>query len=222
MLRVDKLSLSFRGVRALDGVDLSVDDHEIVGIIGPNGSGKSTLFNVISGVYRADGGDVHFDGKSIKGLGPTEIVGRGMARTFQNKRLFGSISVLENVMVAAFRHQTGSAFGEVLGLASGRQGAKDSEQAARECLELVGLSEFSQCAGTRSSVRRSEPPRNRARAGGQAETFAAGRTGGRAQSGRAKGNQRSCRNRVFSGRLHSAGRARCKAGYRPLLPHHRF
>lgn len=141
MLRVDKVSLSFRGVRALDGVDLSVDDHEIVGIIGPNGSGKSTLFNVISGVYRADGGDVFFDGKSIKGLGPTEIIGRGMARTFQNKRLFGSISVLENVMVAAFRHQTGSAFGEVLGLASGRQGAKDSKQAARECLELVGLSD---------------------------------------------------------------------------------
>ena len=221
MLRVDKLSLSFRGVRALDGVDLSVDDHEIVGIIGPNGSGKSTLFNVISGVYRADGGDVHFDGKSIKGLGPTEIVGRGMARTFQNKRLFGSISVLENVMVAAVRHQTGSAFGEVLGLASGRQGAKDSEQAARECLELVGLSDSA------NVLARDLPfgAQNRleiARAGGQAETFAAGRTGGRAQSGRAKGNQRSCRNRVFSGRLHSAGRARCKAGYRPLLPHHRF
>ena len=78
MLRVDKVSLSFRGVRALDGVDLSVDDHEIVGIIGPNGSGKSTLFNVISGVYRADGGDVFFDGKSIKGLGPTEL-GRAFA-----------------------------------------------------------------------------------------------------------------------------------------------
>jgi len=141
MLRVDNVSLSFRGVRALDGIDLSVGRDEIVGIIGPNGSGKSTLFNVISGVYRADAGDVFLDGQSIKGLGPSEIVGRGLARTFQNKRLFGSISVLENVMVAAFRHQTGSAFADVFGLASGWQGARGSEQVARECLELVGLAE---------------------------------------------------------------------------------
>jgi branched-chain amino acid transport system ATP-binding protein len=141
MLRVEKVSLSFRGLRALDGVELSVGSREIVGVIGPNGSGKSTLFNVISGVYRADAGDIYLDGKSVKGLGPTGIVGRGLARTFQNKRLFGTMSVVENVMVAAFRNQSGSAFSDVFGLSSGRRGRKASEQVARECLELVGLAD---------------------------------------------------------------------------------
>jgi branched-chain amino acid transport system ATP-binding protein len=146
MLQVDNVSLSFRGVRALDGVNLSVGAHEIVGVIGPNGSGKSTLFNVISGIYRPDGGEVFLNGQSTKGCGPTDLVGRGLARTFQNKRLFGSISVLENVMVAAFRHQGGSAVAEVLGLASGRRGASGSEQLARECLELVGLADAADLA----------------------------------------------------------------------------
>lgn len=141
MLRVENVSLSFRGLRALDGVELSVSDHEIVGVIGPNGSGKSTLFNVISGVYRADMGDVYLDNESLKGLGPTEIVGRGLARTFQNKRLFGSMTVLENVMVAAFRNQPGTALADVFGLASGKAGGKACEQLARECLELVRLSD---------------------------------------------------------------------------------
>lgn len=140
LLRVKNVSLSFRGLRALDGIDLSVNNHEIVGVIGPNGSGKSTLFNVISGVYRPDAGDVCLDEHSINGLGSTEIVSRGLARTFQNKRLFGSMTVLENVMVAAFRDQPGNTFADMFALASGRLGSSASEALARECLELVGLS----------------------------------------------------------------------------------
>ena len=141
LLRVKNVSLSFRGLRALDSLDLSIDNHEIVGVIGPNGSGKSTLFNVISGIYRPDAGDVYLDEHSIKGLGPAGIVGRGLARTFQNKRLFGSMTVLENVMVAAFRDQPGNAFADIFGRASGRSGSNASETLAQECLDLVGLSD---------------------------------------------------------------------------------
>lgn len=141
MLVVDNVSLSFRGLRALDGVSLSIGAGEMVGIIGPNGSGKSTLFNVISGIYRADAGDVRLEGKSIAGKGPAEIVGLGLARTFQNKRLFGNMTALENVTVAAFRHQTGSAFGDVFALPRSRKGSEASEGIAQECLKLVGLSD---------------------------------------------------------------------------------
>jgi branched-chain amino acid transport system ATP-binding protein len=141
MLVVDNVSLSFRGLRALDGVSLSVGTGEMVGIIGPNGSGKSTLFNVISGIYRADAGDVRLDGKSIAGRGPAEIVGLGLARTFQNKRLFGNMTALENVTVAAFRNQKGSAFGDVFALPGSKKGSEASEELARECLKLVGLSD---------------------------------------------------------------------------------
>lgn len=141
MLVVDNVSLSFRGLRALDGVSLSIGAGEMVGIIGPNGSGKSTLFNVISGIYRADAGDVRLEGKSIAGRGPAEIVGLGLARTFQNKRLFGNMTALENVTVAAFRNQKGSAFGDVFALPDSRKGRESSEGLARECLKLVGLSD---------------------------------------------------------------------------------
>jgi branched-chain amino acid transport system ATP-binding protein len=141
MLLVDNVSLSFRGLRALDGVSLSIGPGELVGVIGPNGSGKSTLFNVISGIYRADAGDVRLDGRSIAGQGPAEIVGRGLARTFQNKRLFATMTVLENVMVAAFRNQKGSAFGDVFALPNARRGRDSSEALARDCLKLVGLSD---------------------------------------------------------------------------------
>jgi branched-chain amino acid transport system ATP-binding protein len=144
MLLVDNVSLSFRGLRALDCVSLSIGSGEMVGIIGPNGSGKSTLFNVISGIYRADAGDVRLEGKSIASQGPAEIVGLGLARTFQNKRLFGNMTVLENVMVAAFRNQKGSAFGDVFALPNSRSGSESSEALARDCLNLVGLLDASE------------------------------------------------------------------------------
>jgi ABC-type branched-subunit amino acid transport system ATPase component len=145
MLLVDNVSLSFRGVRALDGVSLSVGAGEMVGIIGPNGSGKSTLFNVISGIYRADGGDVQLEGRSLAGLGPARIVDLGLARTFQNKRLFGAMTALENVMVSAFRNQQGSSLGDVLSLAGSKAGRASSAALAHDCLRLVGLSD---AAGT--------------------------------------------------------------------------
>jgi branched-chain amino acid transport system ATP-binding protein len=139
MLSVGQVSLRFKGVRALATIDVSLERGEMLGIIGPNGSGKSTLFNVITGIYRPDAGHVRFEGHEITGLPVARIARLGIARTFQNKRLFGSLSALENVMVAALKDQPGSSLGDVLGLRTSRQGLAASRDHATRCLEAVGL-----------------------------------------------------------------------------------
>lgn len=100
MLEVEHLRKSFGGLTATNDVNFQVDAGEIVSIIGPNGAGKSTIFNLITGVYRPDGGDIRFEGRSIVGKKPNHIVDLGIARTFQNLRLFTHLSVLENVLVS--------------------------------------------------------------------------------------------------------------------------
>ncbi len=100
MLRVEGLSRSFGGVAALEEIDLAVADGEVVGLIGPNGSGKTTLFNVITGVHPVDSGRVLLRGEDITDQAPARIVRRGIARTFQNLRIFRRMSVHENVWVA--------------------------------------------------------------------------------------------------------------------------
>ena len=100
MLTIDRLSRSFGGVAALDVLDLTVADGEVVGLIGPNGSGKTTLFNVITGVHAADSGRVLLRGEDITHNTPARIVRRGIARTFQNLRIFQRMSVCDNVWVA--------------------------------------------------------------------------------------------------------------------------
>jgi len=139
MLSVEDVHLSFRGVRALAGVSLTVEPGETLGIIGPNGSGKSTLFNVISGIYKPDRGRVTLLGQNITGADPRAIVSIGLARTYQNKRLFGSLTVLENVLVPAMRTQPGSWLGDIVGSSKGRAAA---EVKAHECLTFVGLGEM--------------------------------------------------------------------------------
>ncbi len=139
MLDVDAVQLSFRGVRALGGISLELREGEVLGIIGPNGSGKSTLFNVITGIYKPDDGAVRFCGASITGLDPRAVVQRGIARTYQNKRLFPSLTVLENVMVPALRRESGGLLGDMLGLPSAREGWRAARARATECLEFVGL-----------------------------------------------------------------------------------
>jgi len=106
ILRLDRVEKRFGGLRALDGVSADLTEGELVGLIGPNGSGKSTLFNVISGVYRPDGGTVTFRGERIDGREPWEIFARGLVRSFQNPRLFAGMTVLENALVPA-RNQRG-------------------------------------------------------------------------------------------------------------------
>lgn len=99
LLEVDKLFISFGGIQALVGVHLTVSDNEILTVIGPNGSGKTTLFNCISGVYRPTSGDIRFDGESLRGLSPDAVALKGIARTFQNLRLFLHMTVLDNLML---------------------------------------------------------------------------------------------------------------------------
>jgi ABC-type branched-subunit amino acid transport system ATPase component len=139
MLSVDRIQLSFRGVRALAGVSLELARGEMLGIIGPNGSGKSTLFNVITGIYRPDAGQVRFEGQEITRRAVAEIARLGIARTFQNKRLFATMTARENVEVAALHAQPGSAAGDVLGLARARKGWTACQATASRCLEIVGL-----------------------------------------------------------------------------------
>ena len=104
ILEVRELTRHFGGIRALDGVDFLLRQGELTGIIGPNGSGKTTLFNVITGIYRPDRGAVSLDGKEITGLPPEKIARRGIARTFQNIRLFRDLTVVDNVRIARHPH----------------------------------------------------------------------------------------------------------------------
>src|SRR5437764_7013730 len=102
LLELTGANKSFGGLRVISDLDLHVDEHEIVSVIGPNGAGKTTLFNLITGVYRPDEGDIRFEGESVVGLEPHRITARGIARTFQTLRLFLNMTVKENVMAAAW------------------------------------------------------------------------------------------------------------------------
>jgi len=101
---VQGLIRHFGGIKALEGVDFRLEQGELVGIIGPNGSGKTTLFNVITGIYRPDRGAILLDGREITGFPPHEITRRGIARTFQNIRLFRELTVVDNVRIALHPH----------------------------------------------------------------------------------------------------------------------
>lgn len=104
ILEVRELTRYFGGIKALEGVDFRLRQGELTGIIGPNGSGKTTLFNVITGIYRPDCGAVSLEGREITGLPPDEIARRGIARTFQNIRLFRDLTVVDNVRIARHPH----------------------------------------------------------------------------------------------------------------------
>ncbi|MBP7139153.1 MAG: ATP-binding cassette domain-containing protein, partial [Syntrophaceae bacterium] len=102
LLEISRLTHRFEGLCAVSDFNLRVDPHELVGIIGPNGAGKTTVFNLMTGVYRASEGSINFQGKELVGLNPHSITRLGIARTFQNIRLFREISVLDNVRIAHY------------------------------------------------------------------------------------------------------------------------
>jgi len=130
------LKKSFGGVAAVDDLSFSVDEHETVGIIGPNGAGKTTVFNLITGIYRPNGGQVRFFGRDITAIDPARPATLGIARTFQNLRLFGSLSVLENVAVPLLVKGGYGPAGAVLQ----SRGYVTAERKARErALELLSL-----------------------------------------------------------------------------------
>ncbi len=139
LLEATGLTKHFGGIRAVDGVDLRVDGEERVGLIGPNGSGKTTVFNLLSGIYRPDRGTIRFRGESIGGSAPHRINAQGIARTFQNIRLFRNLTVLDNVRVAAHRHVGYGPFAALLRSGGYRSGEARMRDRARELLSLFSL-----------------------------------------------------------------------------------
>ena len=139
LLEVKDLAQHFGGLKAVDQVNLTIHEGEIVSVIGPNGAGKTTFFNVLTGVYPGTRGEILFNGESVRGLPSHEIVARGIARTFQNIRLFPDMTALENVMVG--RHTRTSQFliGPLLRTRTFIEEEKATEASAKELLDFVGL-----------------------------------------------------------------------------------
>jgi branched-chain amino acid transport system permease protein len=142
ILRVDAISKQFRGLRALDDVSLSVAAGEIRGVVGPNGSGKTTLFNVVSGLYRPNHGRIEFRGRDMTAKAPYRLARAGLSRTFQNLRLFGDLTVRENVMVALDRTRTLSSWRYVFRPLSVWRRDRGRRAEADAILERYGLTEF--------------------------------------------------------------------------------
>jgi branched-chain amino acid transport system ATP-binding protein len=139
LLALDQVEKIFGGLRAVASVSLSVEPLQIFGLIGPNGAGKTTIFNVVTGVYAPDGGSVVFDGEDISDWPPAKVAARGIARTFQNIRLFSSMTVEQNVMVAGHRIHRAGLLDAVL---RNQRYVDDEREFARrtdELLEVMGL-----------------------------------------------------------------------------------
>lgn len=128
----------FGGLYALGGVDMHVEEGEIVSVIGPNGAGKSTLFNVVTGLYPPDEGDILLDGRSVVGLKPNQITRLGVGRTFQTVHLFPNMTVLENAMVGQHCRTRSGVFGAILRLPGTRREEERIRERAKEALAFFG------------------------------------------------------------------------------------
>jgi ABC-type branched-subunit amino acid transport system ATPase component len=138
LLELAGVSMSFGGLVVIDGLDLVVNEHEIVSVIGPNGAGKTTLFNLVTGVYAPDAGEIEFDGRSLIGLPPYKITRLGLARTFQTLRLFLNMTVKENVMAAAYGHTHAGVVRTVLRTPGMRREEREIQRLAEERLAFFG------------------------------------------------------------------------------------
>jgi len=138
LLELRAVSKSFGGLRCIETLDLQVEKGEIVSVIGPNGAGKTTLFNLVTGVYAPDSGDIRFEGETLLGLEPHEITARGIARTFQTLRLFLNLTVKENVMAAAYSHTRAGIVRSILRTPGMRSEEREIERLAEERLSFFG------------------------------------------------------------------------------------
>ncbi len=139
LLKAENVSEVFGGLKAVSDFDFYINKGELVGLIGPNGAGKTTAFNLITGVYQPTTGTIDFDGKSIVGLKPYQITQRGIARTFQNIRLFSELSVLDNVKIAFHSHVKYSVAEAVLRLGRYFSEEKETEEKSMKLLKLFKL-----------------------------------------------------------------------------------
>ena len=147
-LRTEKCTIRFGGLVAVNELDMNVRHGEIYGLIGPNGAGKTTIFNLLTGVYEPTSGEIYFEGKRIDGLRSYEIARRGVSRTFQNIRLFPSMSVLENVMTACHIHAQQNLLDAVLRLPRFERDEREHRDFALELLEIFGLGNVKDEGGT--------------------------------------------------------------------------
>jgi len=139
LLRAEGVGRRFGGVQALSGVSFTIRRGEVYGLIGPNGAGKTTLFNLLTGIYLSDAGGFEFDGRPLAGLKPHQVAAAGIARTFQNIRLFANLSALENVMIGRHARTSAGVLGAVLRDRATRAEEAAIEHRALELLDYVGI-----------------------------------------------------------------------------------
>ncbi|MBF0112799.1 MAG: ABC transporter ATP-binding protein [Desulfamplus sp.] len=141
-LELKNITVRFGGLYALSELSFSINTGEVLGLIGPNGAGKTTIFNVLTGVYKATEGDVLFEGESILGKKPHEIFAKGVARTFQNIRLFSKMTALENTMVARHCRSNIGVVGSILRTKAQIEEETFIKQKALDALEFMGVAKF--------------------------------------------------------------------------------
>jgi branched-chain amino acid transport system ATP-binding protein len=139
LLNANHVVKRFGGLTAVNKMDFSLEKGEIVSIIGPNGAGKTTFFNTMTGIYQPEEGELIFHGKSLLGLRPDQIAARGISRTFQNIRLFGNMTVIENILVGMHIHLRQSPIDTLLRLPAFKKEEAASEKKAEELINYVGL-----------------------------------------------------------------------------------
>jgi len=139
ILTASKTTKRFGGLVAVDELDLEIQENSIHSIIGPNGAGKTTFFNCVTGFYRPEEGEISLNGHSLVGLLPDQIVRRGIARTYQNIRLFPNLTAIENILVGLHCHLKAGYLGIVLGLPFTRTEEKDASEEAKRLLKFVNL-----------------------------------------------------------------------------------
>ena len=143
LLSLQNVTMKFGGVTALGDVSLEVKKGEILALIGPNGAGKTTVFNVVTGVYKPTSGTITFAGKQITKQKRFEITQMGIARTFQNIRLWGDMTTLENVITATDAHKQSGLVGALFGLPRARREERENRERAHEILKFIGIDEYS-------------------------------------------------------------------------------
>lgn len=143
LLSLENVTMKFGGVTALGAVNLEVKKGEILALIGPNGAGKTTVFNVVTGVYTPTSGTITFAGTKIKKQKRFQITGMGIARTFQNIRLWGDMTTLENVITATDVHKKSGLMGALFGTPRARREERENRERAFEILKFIGIDEYS-------------------------------------------------------------------------------
>lgn len=142
LVEANDATIQFGGLRAVDGVNMHIDKGEIVALIGPNGAGKTTFFNLLTGIYTPTEGEILFDGQSVSGVKPHVIAERGISRTFQNIRLFTSMTALENVMIGRHVRTHSGAFGATFRTPKFKREEAQIQADAEKWLEFCGLSKY--------------------------------------------------------------------------------